>query len=1112
MAIPEKYASYDYQAVDDFMPLSDTNWYYVAKIENTTLQNKDYAIAINLKSYPVEGQGSPLDNKLILEVTSYENDSFRVRFNPRAETFADYRDNVFGPVTKQQLDWIKQQEGKSDLIAVDPETQDITITLKQVAVNINADPFMIKVTRLRDGTILHEDGICRHPDSKLASQGILFVNPNLGSATAALKTKPKEARYYGCGEVYSYREVYDDDKRYHTSDLEHTGQMVTFFHYDDLNYHQGELDPTNGQLPQGTTDYYYPMYFGGSFAIERNEEFAYGIFLDNTSQTYFNFSDTTYPSNGTNQPSGNFENCYFFGAQYGELDYHLVFGDSRPEGPGSVASVLDRFTYILGKENENPKALNLRGVMPPKYIFGYFQGVFGLAGLLKPEDTESDEDGSRGDDLIPIYVDELVADYRNDGFPLEGLAIDVDVQDDLCVFTTNGAFWSGGVVGQGKSVFEWAHDHDLVCQTNITCFIRSNVPQYGIYNTLAEGQYYTKRDTAEGYLSDNDLPWDGHSPRDAYNGFLDYGGGETSPALFPDFGRKATRDWWGRNYYDPAHCEAGQIPLFEQGLDFVWQDMTVPAMAPHVLGEELEKSASVDDFMDNLSDDKFNWKSYHPQVMFSDPRYGNEDEKAPLIELRNLHAYIECKATYEQGLLARPKNKNTKYDRSYIISRGGYIGLQHFGGVWTGDNGTAWPYLQIMVPMVMNMGLCGVPITGSDVGGFVADSGTEAPNPILMTRWVQAGCLLPWFRNHYDRYTQKKQQGKYYQELYMYQAKPDATQAGESFADIMRHYVKLRVRWHQLLYDGMYEFVQTGLPIIKPTCLFDGGGTTGKNDLFGFERKQNDQFFLGHYDVLVAPAIAEAVEIDPLGAVINHRVWLPNGYKWFPYHAATDRPADRALKSNGKVFGYLEGLGELDYFDIMIDTLPLFIREGAIIPTRMAGDGSVKNIQQFDDVDDPFVFDLWPGKANSYRAYFDDGGVTRNAETQDDYTAYLIQQDSTQPNRWTIHFTWQNGQREIDYFLYARLRASNPPASIEDSQNSSFTRINSLQALFDDDAMGYFYDAENQELWVKFKGLWDADQTYALQVNYLDTPYTISELPFAGEPEQEFQRGWRSQF
>ena len=77
-------------------------------------------------------------------------------------------------------------------------------------------------------------------------------------------------------------------------------------------------------------------------------------------------------------------------------------------------------------------------------------------------------------------------------------------------------------------------------------------------------------------------------------------------------------------------------------------------------------------------------------------------------------------------------------------------------------------FLRITIPQVLNLGLSGVSISGSDVGGFATGpvpDGTTAPSVVrdgqvvggiteteLFVRWMQAGSFLPWFRNHYLGY------------------------------------------------------------------------------------------------------------------------------------------------------------------------------------------------------------------------------------------------------------------------------------------------------------------------------------------------------------------------
>src|SRR5258708_29690208 len=175
--------------------------------------------------------------------------------------------------------------------------------------------------------------------------------------------------------------------------------------------------------------------------------------------------------------------------------------------------------------------------------------------------------------------------------------------------------------------------------------------------------------------------------------------------------------------------------------------------------------------------------------------------------------------------------------RNFIIARGGYAGLQRYAALWTGDSGSSWDFLQINLPEVLNLGLSGVPIAGCDIGGFAEDSGVvKGPGNVkgvcnyeLLTRWMQLGSFLPWYRNHYNGYT------KDFQEPYRY---------GDPVPTNCRKYLELRYRMLQLYYDAMYEWTQTGMPIARAVFLNDPDDTNVYSHL-------NDQFFVGR-DFLVA--------------------------------------------------------------------------------------------------------------------------------------------------------------------------------------------------------------------------------------------------------------------
>lgn len=56
---------------------------------------------------------------------------------------------------------------------------------------------------------------------------------------------------------------------------------------------------------------------------------------------------------------------------------------------------------------------------------------------------------------------------------------------------------------------------------------------------------------------------------------------------------------------------------------------------------------------------------------------------------------------------------------------------------------TEWSHLAASVPMLLSIGVSGLPFAGADVGGFFKN-----PDAELLVRWYQIGALQPFFRAH----------------------------------------------------------------------------------------------------------------------------------------------------------------------------------------------------------------------------------------------------------------------------------------------------------------------------------------------------------------------------
>ena len=146
--------------------------------------------------------------------------------------------------------------------------------------------------------------------------------------------------------------------------------------------------------------------------------------------------------------------------------------------------------------------------------------------------------------------------------------------------------------------------------------------------------------------------------------------------------------------------------------------------------------------------------------------------------------------------------------------------------------------------------------------------------------------------------------------------------------------------------------------------------------------------------------------------------------------------------------------------------MPIFIRGGAIIPTRLSADGSAKNIQQLDEDGDPFVFDIWPGaECSQSGCYFDDGGVTRDAETQGTYTLLALSQ-SQDTSAWNVTLKLSYSQYALPEYLYVHLRGTELGA-VTDSANNAYAQVQSLSDLYSEQAAAYYFDGSTKEERIK---------------------------------------------
>jgi alpha-glucosidase len=239
-------------------------------------------------------------------------------------------------------------------------------------------------------------------------------------------------------------------------------------------------------------------------------------------------------------------------------------------------------------------------------------------------------------------------------------------------------------------------------------------------------------------------------------------------------------------------------------------------------------------------------------------------------EAHNVYALLMARAGYEGLLELRPDQ------RPFLFSRSGWAGMQRYGGTWSGDVATEWEGLRASLALVVGLGLCGVPYSGPDVGGF-----SGRPSPELYLRWFQLGAYLPFFRTHSAIGAGQREPWEF----------------GPEVLGHARSALESRERLMPYLYTLAHEARRTGAPYVRPLWWNE----PGDRDLRGV----GDAFLLGDA-LLVAPVL------DP--GVVRRPVRLPAG-RWYD-------------RDTGEVF---EGPGRVTV-DAPLRRIPVLARAGSVVP------------------------------------------------------------------------------------------------------------------------------------------------------------------------------------
>jgi alpha-D-xyloside xylohydrolase len=229
--------------------------------------------------------------------------------------------------------------------------------------------------------------------------------------------------------------------------------------------------------------------------------------------------------------------------------------------------------------------------------------------------------------------------------------------------------------------------------------------------------------------------------------------------------------------------------------------------------------------------------------------------------------------------------------RVFLLTRSGYAGSQRYAAaIWSGDIGSRWEDFKNQIPAGLNFSLSGVPYWTTDIGGFAVERRYEHPNATdqaewreLNTRWYQFGAFCPLFRVH----------GQFpYREIY--NVAPAGTPAYQS----MLYYDQLRYRLMPYLYSVAGQVNYQHGTMMRGLVMDFGSDAAVRNI--------GDEYMFGP-SLLVTPVTDYQAR--------TKAVYLPATTGWFDFYSGKHYTGGQKLT-----------------VDAPLERMPLFVREGAIVP------------------------------------------------------------------------------------------------------------------------------------------------------------------------------------
>ena len=363
---------------------------------------------------------------------------------------------------------------------------------------------------------------------------------------------------------------------------------------------------------------------------------------------------------------------------------------------------------------------------------------------------------------------------------------------------------------------------------------------------------------------------------------------------------------------------------------------------------------------------------------------------------------------------ARDGIESNSTDRATVVTIEGWAGTQRCGIPWSGDQSGSWDYIKWQIPTYAGSTMSGQPVTTGDVDGIF---GGSAQTYVRDLQWKM---MLPMTYAMSGWAGSDKQPYRY----------------GEPFTSINRKYMMLHERLLPYFYTHTMNASSDGVGATRPLYLEYPEDPNTWGDAAKYE-------FLAGDDFLVAPVYSDTT--------VRNDIYLPKG-QWIDYWT-------------GRIY---QGGQTIDGYKAPLDTLPMFVRAGAVVPMFPEGTMDWKEGKDAGQLD----LDVYPSGTSTFTNYEDDGRSQSHAAGQSatqrfDVTAPVTGRGPVTISLGSLNGAYAGKPASRHYGLSVHTDAAPDGVTVGKVALKAVASAEALKAA----ASGFFYDTATGVIKVKTPSL-----------------------------------------